>query len=271
VHKSENAFRRVVNLRAFTHRRCAAKTYSIFSAHPHRFAFCPSAPLRQAVLRTSSWLAPSLLTSRPCDRPVKKTRDAPNRLLPPKRITCTRTSRVPDSLSLVSQQGDPTESWAPYGTIGESDVSRRPEPLRRIVIACGPRPLLPHGLEIRAWAFSSHGNACDRASDTPVAILALILSPHQASPVLHSLAVRPSFGKVGTGRRTRRPPRPPPRRLVKADACDDPGCLLSAGTLPSIQWPLQPWCHDRLTAFGDVATAEWHSRTTLGLRPVLSR
>jgi len=114
-------------------------------------------------------------------------------------------------------------------------------------------------------------HTCDRASDTPVAILALILSPHQASPVLQSFAVRPSFGKVGTGRRTRRPPRPPPRRLVKADICDDPECLLSAGTLPSIQWPLQPWCHEYLTAFGDVAPAEWHSRATLGLRPVLSR
>ena len=70
----------------------------IHSTHPHRFAFCPSAPVRQAVLRISSWLAPSLATVRPCERPVKKTRDASNRLLPPKRTTCTRTSRVPDSL-----------------------------------------------------------------------------------------------------------------------------------------------------------------------------
>jgi len=28
---------------------------------------------------------------------------------------------------------------------------------------------LPHGLPSRAWAFSSHGTDCDRASDTPVA------------------------------------------------------------------------------------------------------
>jgi hypothetical protein len=40
---------------------------------------------RQAVLRTSSWLAPSLVTNRPCDLPVEKTRDASNRCLPPKR------------------------------------------------------------------------------------------------------------------------------------------------------------------------------------------
>jgi len=39
---------------------------------------------RQAELRTSSWLAPSS-TTRPCDRPAEKTRDATDRCLPPKR------------------------------------------------------------------------------------------------------------------------------------------------------------------------------------------
>jgi len=75
-----------------------ATVCSTIEAHPHRFAFCPSAPVRQAVLRTSSWLAPSLTNVRPCDRPLKKTRDASNRLLPPIRTTCTRTSCVPNSL-----------------------------------------------------------------------------------------------------------------------------------------------------------------------------
>jgi hypothetical protein len=64
---------------------------------------------RQAVLRTSSWLAPSD-TNRPCDLPVEKTRDASNRCLPPKRTTCTRTLRVPSSLSPLSQRGYPAES-----------------------------------------------------------------------------------------------------------------------------------------------------------------
>jgi hypothetical protein len=41
-----------------------------------------------------------------------------------------------------------------------------------------PRALLPHGLETRAWALSSHGADCDRASDTPVATF---VHPH-ASP-----------------------------------------------------------------------------------------
>jgi len=96
--KPENAFRRLQNPRAETHRRCAANVCSTIEAHPYRFAFCPSAPVRQAVLRISSWLAPSLTTARPCDPPLEKTRDTSNRLLPPNRITCTRTSCVPNSL-----------------------------------------------------------------------------------------------------------------------------------------------------------------------------
>ena len=67
---------------------------------------------RQAVLRTSSWLAPSYYHST-LRRPVEKTRDATDRCLPPKRTTCTRTSRVPSSLSPLSRRGHPTESWAP--------------------------------------------------------------------------------------------------------------------------------------------------------------
>jgi hypothetical protein len=61
------------------------------------FRLLPIRAPRQAVLRTSSWLAPSRFTNRPCDLPVEKTRDASDRYLPPKRTTCTRTSRVPSS------------------------------------------------------------------------------------------------------------------------------------------------------------------------------
>jgi len=189
-----------------------------YSAHPHRFAFCPSAPLRQAVLRTSSWLAPSLTTVRPCDRPVKKTHDVSNRRLPPKRLACTRTSRIPDSRALVAQRGGPTESWAPYGTIGGLDVSRRPRPLRRIVLACEPSALLPHGLETEAWAFSSHGM---RAIEplTPLSRTAFTLTPHRASPELLdswprvSLLERLAWVGGCAGRRDH-----PHRRLVKSDA-----------------------------------------------------
>jgi len=52
---------------------------------------------RQAVLRASFRLAPWLAT-RPCDLPADKTRDASDRLLPPVRSACTRTSLVPGSL-----------------------------------------------------------------------------------------------------------------------------------------------------------------------------
>jgi hypothetical protein len=119
---------------------------------------------------TDFFLASALLiTIRPCDRPAKKTRDAPNRLLPPKRTTCTRTSRVPDSLSLVAQRGGPTESWAPYGAIGDPNVSRRSKSLRRIVIAMQTSRSIasrPKGASVGV-VFPRH--ACDRASDTPVA------------------------------------------------------------------------------------------------------
>jgi len=52
---------------------------------------------RQAVLRASFWLAP-WLSKRPCDLPEDKTHDASDRLLPPERSACTRTSCVPSSL-----------------------------------------------------------------------------------------------------------------------------------------------------------------------------
>jgi len=48
------------------------------------------------VLRASFWLAPWLST-RPCDLPEDKTRDASDQLLPPERSACTRTSCVPGS------------------------------------------------------------------------------------------------------------------------------------------------------------------------------
>jgi hypothetical protein len=90
------------------------------------FHLLPIRAPRQAVLRTSSWLAPSRFTNRPCDLPVEKTRDASNRCLPPKRTTCTRTSCVPGSLSQLSLRGLPTETKAPCGRTGGPDVSRRP-------------------------------------------------------------------------------------------------------------------------------------------------
>jgi len=68
---------------------------------------------RQAVLRASSWLAPSCST-RPCDLPVQKTRDASNRLLPPNWMTCTRfTVRSRFSRATFATRDAPQESVVP--------------------------------------------------------------------------------------------------------------------------------------------------------------
>jgi hypothetical protein len=137
--KPENAFRRIASLRAFTHKRPVAKVLRTFSTSPHRFAFYPSAPLRQPVLRTSSWLAPSFATTRPCDRPVKKTRDAFNRRLPPKRKRAPAPRAFP-TRSAAFAAWTPTETKAPYEMIGDPKVSRPSRPLRRTVLLRGPRP-----------------------------------------------------------------------------------------------------------------------------------
>lgn len=59
------------------------------------FRLLSTRALRQAVLRASSRLAPSRSTS-PCGLPVRKTRDASNRLLPPerKRLPVRRTFSI---------------------------------------------------------------------------------------------------------------------------------------------------------------------------------
>jgi hypothetical protein len=93
----------------------------------------------------------------------------PTDICHPNETTCTRTSYVPGSLSPLSRRGRPTESSAPYGMTGGPDVFttsvNASAERRERVTSCR----LPHGLPSRAWAFSSHGADCDRASDTPVA------------------------------------------------------------------------------------------------------
>jgi hypothetical protein len=169
------------------------------------FRLLPIRAPRQVVLRTSSRLAPSRPTRRPCDRPVEKTRDASNRCLPPKRTTCTRISRVPGSLSQLSLRGRPTESQAPCSMTGDPNVSRRPGPLRRIDIEGVPRGCMPAA--IRAWACSSHG------ADA-IEPLAPLSRPSRTPRLAHLrerciLAVPSPFESLGTGRRVRGPPRPP--------------------------------------------------------------
>jgi len=83
-----------------------------------------------AVLRASSWLAPSRSTS-PCGLPVRKTRDASNRLLPPKRKTCTHPPYVLDSREPLSRSGTPRNSpWLSRGLIEATSIFTMLEALR---------------------------------------------------------------------------------------------------------------------------------------------
>jgi len=98
-------------------------------------------------LRISSWLAPSF-SHRPT---LRSTGEEDARCVEP--TSATHTNYVHPHLvrfrlaPLVTQRGGPTETKAPYGTIGGPSVSRHPRPLRRTVSACLPRALIPHGLE----------------------------------------------------------------------------------------------------------------------------
>jgi hypothetical protein len=126
-----NAFRRVRTSQAET---CEPHERELLIAYAHMRTASPSihSSPRQAVVRASFRLAPRL-TTRPFDLPVDKTLDASNRLLPPNRTACTRTSCVPDPLSRLSPRGHPTESLAPCGIAGGRGDSRLPRPLRWIV------------------------------------------------------------------------------------------------------------------------------------------
>jgi hypothetical protein len=122
---------------------------------------------RQAVLRASFWLSPWLST-RPCDLPEDKTRDASDQLLPPIRSTCTRTSCVPGSLHDFHRVDTPRSLGLRAARPGYRVFSRHSRTLRRVVTR--PRTALPRILVpdvptrgFRAWALSSHG-ACYRLS-----------------------------------------------------------------------------------------------------------
>lgn len=173
------------------------------------FRLLPIRAPRQAVLRTSSRLAPSRITNRPCDLPVEKTRDASNRCLPPKRTACTRTSRVPGSARNF-RCGD-TPRTLRLRAVGPGD--RTFHDVRMSASADRHRtralePTVPCGLRTRAWACYSHGVDA-------IEPLTSLSRPSASSPRLIplrgccNLAGRPSFGGVGSGRRMRRAPRPP--------------------------------------------------------------
>jgi len=86
--------------------------------------------------------------------------------------------------TLVAQRGRPTETKAPYGTIGGPDVSRHPRPLRRIVTAYETSSSNPSRAGDTSVGVFFPRHACDRASDTPVAILRSSPALRRASPTL---------------------------------------------------------------------------------------
>jgi hypothetical protein len=125
---------------------------------------------RQAVLRASSRLASCFVetTTRPCDLPAYKTRDAFDRLLPPERLTCTRTSRVPGLRYGFRRMNTPRSLGlraVDRGTGCFHDTRDRFGGLHSHAL-CLEFTLF--GVD-RAWALSSHGAGCNRASDTSVA------------------------------------------------------------------------------------------------------
>jgi hypothetical protein len=64
-------------------------------------------------------------TDRSLNRPASETRDVSNRRLPLERTYCTRTSRIPGSLSRLASGGLSAESLAPRSLTGGTNVSRR--------------------------------------------------------------------------------------------------------------------------------------------------
>jgi len=105
------------------------------STRPYRFAFYPSAPVRQAMLRISSRLAPSF-AHHPT---LRSTGEEDARCAEPTSATqtktCTRTSRVPDSLRNFRCVDVPRRLRL-HTTFGDSKVSRPSRSLRRTGLVC---------------------------------------------------------------------------------------------------------------------------------------
>jgi hypothetical protein len=141
--------------------------------------------------------------------------------------TCTRTSRVPDSLRSFRCVDVPRRIRL-RTTFGDSKVSRPSRSLRRTVLcALFPRALIPHGLEFRAWALSSHGA---QAIEPLTPLSQSIVHPQRLAELprrclLLCLGHTSAFLRVGVDRGMREPPRPSPsptreslRRVLIRDA-----------------------------------------------------
>jgi hypothetical protein len=110
------------------------------------FRLLPIRAPRQAVLRTSSWLAPSFV-DRSCDLPTMKTLDASDRLLPPNRTACTRTSRVPRSTCCLRSGDTPRRIRLRAVFLGDGVFHDTRERFGGSSSNAKSHALLPHGLE----------------------------------------------------------------------------------------------------------------------------
>jgi len=149
------------------------RIYTRTHAHSHRFAFYPSAPVRQAVLRISFWLAPSF-SRRPT---LRSTGEEDARCVEP--TSATHTNYVHPHLvrsrltSLVAQRGGPTETKAPYDNNRGTGCFTTPETAsadRHCVLTSSSIPSRAGDTSVGVF-FPRHSG--DRASDTPVANLSL--------------------------------------------------------------------------------------------------
>jgi len=152
-------------------------------------------------------------------------------------------------------------AWIPHGVLGSvrltggPGVSRHPRTLRRIAAGHAlPCLVSTHRCSmggLRAWALSSHGARCNRASDTSVA------SPSSAE-CRNAFAFLRAFGSLEPFRfsRVRKPPRspwPPPRERGWPDTTRDAfrrqGPFVGSGGLyspgPATTAPLLASCDDR--------------------------
>jgi hypothetical protein len=96
--------------------------------------------------------------------------------------TCTRTSRVPDSLRGFHRVDVPrrlrlrtTRGFEGFTTSGTASADR---------LVCWSRALIPRGLESSSVGVVFPRRTSDRASDTPVAIHRSAPTPRRASPAL---------------------------------------------------------------------------------------
>jgi hypothetical protein len=126
----------------------------------------------------------------------------------PIEITCTRTSCVPGSVRPLRSVDTPRSLW--LRRVNDRGTGRFHDARDRFGGSSHDTctvHLTRFRLDAAAWALSSHGAVCDRASGTPVAPL-LRLPPLPSSREQQPCRASSGVPRVGAGRKTEGPPRP---------------------------------------------------------------